>query len=467
MLLSTRHLIPSLILSLPVQTFAQNQCYYASGAKGPSNLVPCNPSGQSSCCLLGDICLSGNACYDFTTGDTYQYGCTDSNYQDSTCPYKCGWDSTRSPYTTLVYCSDIPDPNTANQNISNTWVCLSPESCGCSWGPSSQSLQVLPPRDCKDMGDKARVALYAPLSLAPWVQLPTSNGGSTGYWRSTMIGGSSSWAGPISGYTPSPVRELTTYQDGPSSAVRAGGGAVGGLSTTSSTSSTTPSPSSTATSTGGSGASSSATLTIVPSGSPSAGGSTPTITDVPSSTAPIRTDISPATASPSISSSASSSSAAAAGGGLTKGDKAGIGIGVPAAICLLLLALGFFLWRRRHRKAQTERLPQSMPFVPPQPEQPMQELSTPTLPYYNGPLPGTPDGKPGGWQSGTGTPRPEPVEKMHEAVQSGNEMAGYAGQNMMYARGDLSQRPHDVRSLASTRGPPTPSPAYEDAIRQT
>jgi hypothetical protein len=72
----------------------QQQCYFGPGAvnRGPANLVPCNSTGTSTCCLLGDTCLSGNTCYNYATGDLYQYGCTDIEYKDVTCPYKCGFD---------------------------------------------------------------------------------------------------------------------------------------------------------------------------------------------------------------------------------------------------------------------------------------------------------------------------------------------------------------------------------------
>lgn len=81
------------ILLAPVLVTGQQECYFGPGAtnRGPSNLVPCNGTGTSTCCLLGDTCLSGNACYNYATGDLYQYGCTDITYEDETCPYKCGW----------------------------------------------------------------------------------------------------------------------------------------------------------------------------------------------------------------------------------------------------------------------------------------------------------------------------------------------------------------------------------------
>lgn len=75
----------------------QQQCYVGAGAenRGPPSLVPCLSSGESACCLLGDTCLSGNTCYNFETGDLYQYGCTDITYTNSVCPYKCGWNSSK------------------------------------------------------------------------------------------------------------------------------------------------------------------------------------------------------------------------------------------------------------------------------------------------------------------------------------------------------------------------------------
>src|ERR1700761_8565822 len=84
----------SLLLAQIVFVAAQQECYFAAGAsyRGPTNLVPCNNTGTSACCLLGDTCLSGSTCYNYATGDLYQYGCTDITYQDPSCPRKCEWD---------------------------------------------------------------------------------------------------------------------------------------------------------------------------------------------------------------------------------------------------------------------------------------------------------------------------------------------------------------------------------------
>jgi hypothetical protein len=92
----------------------------------------------------------------------------------------------RSPWTALEYCSDV-------QDLSNTWVCHAPESCGCDWNVT-RDLLVLTPRGCKDMGSDALVALYAPKQLAPYVSLPPKLGGSTGYYSPTVASdGTSSW----------------------------------------------------------------------------------------------------------------------------------------------------------------------------------------------------------------------------------------------------------------------------------
>jgi len=159
---------------------AQQNCYYGPGAgfRGPRELVACNTTSTiSACCLLGDTCLSGNACYNYATNNLYQYGCTDITYEDEACPQKCGWDPAKSPWNALEYCNDM-------QDLSNTWVCHAPESCGCEWN-SSDALQILPSRGCGAMGSEARVGLYAPSTLLPYVSLPSTYGGSTGYYSTT------------------------------------------------------------------------------------------------------------------------------------------------------------------------------------------------------------------------------------------------------------------------------------------
>ncbi|KAF2669978.1 hypothetical protein BT63DRAFT_227079 [Microthyrium microscopicum] len=286
---------------------AQQQCYFGPGAsnRGPNNLVPCNGTGTSACCLLGDTCLSGNTCYNYATGDLYQYGCTDINYEDPTCPFKCGWDPTRSPWVALEYCNNI-------QNLDQTWTCHAPESCGCQWN-STYDLLVLQPIGCKEMGSNARVAMYAPSTLAPYVSLPSKYGGSTGYYSPTVVSGASTWVETaIAGYTPSAFTQFTTYRVAPSYIlpINAAG---------------TPSPS-----------------TYSAAKSYTAKATTPTPSTV---TAP----------GPVLTSSPNSTAHAS---GLSTGAKIGIGVGIPvgaflvAAVIWLVLAE---LRRQRERRLQQQQ----------------------------------------------------------------------------------------------------------------
>ena len=91
-----------------------------------------------------------------------------------------------SPWTALEYCSNVP-------GVNDTWVCHAPESCGCDW-PFSANMVPLAPRGCREMGSEARVALFAPTVIAPYISLPSSQGGSTGYYSTTTAPGlSTTW----------------------------------------------------------------------------------------------------------------------------------------------------------------------------------------------------------------------------------------------------------------------------------
>ncbi|SMR56476.1 unnamed protein product [Zymoseptoria tritici ST99CH_3D1] len=305
----------------------QQQCYYGPGAqyRGGSNLVPCNTTGTSACCLQGDTCLSGNSCYNVLTGNVYMYGCTDIRYKDSTCPYKCGFDPLKSPWTALEYCNDV-------QDFSNAWVCHAPESCGCEWNPTPDML-VLTPRGCKDMGSDALVALYAPKQLAPYVSLPSKAGGSTGYYSPTIgTDGTSSWVETaVPGYTPTPFTQLTTYRKAPTTSVYVDASATPGPSTYAAAASY--------------------------SAPPSRSGPTSTTS---TSSAPLAT-----------SSSNSSSD-------LSTGAKAGIGGGIAGGVLFLaaIALLTICLRRRRNRRKQPPLPgPPSYPHSPYSTQSPMQGIS--------------------------------------------------------------------------------------------
>ena len=86
----SRLLLLSLLLEHVPLTRTTDTCYYESGARAASYIVPCpSTASPTSCCQLGDICLSDNACLSTGFNITYLYGCTDPTYQDATCPYKC------------------------------------------------------------------------------------------------------------------------------------------------------------------------------------------------------------------------------------------------------------------------------------------------------------------------------------------------------------------------------------------
>ena len=90
-----------------------------------------------------------------------------------------------SPWTALEYCTGV-------QDVDETWICHAPESCGCQWN-ATYELQVLPVRGCQAMGSEARAALYAPSTLAPFVSLPQTFGGSTGYYSPITSDGTPTW----------------------------------------------------------------------------------------------------------------------------------------------------------------------------------------------------------------------------------------------------------------------------------
>jgi len=90
-----------------------------------------------------------------------------------------------SPWTALEICSDVT-------GVNDTWVCHAPESCNCEWDYTTSMLK-LAPRGCSAMGSEARVALYAPTKLAPYVSLPATRGGTTGYYSGITVDGTSSW----------------------------------------------------------------------------------------------------------------------------------------------------------------------------------------------------------------------------------------------------------------------------------
>ncbi|EMC91190.1 hypothetical protein BAUCODRAFT_317733 [Baudoinia panamericana UAMH 10762] len=289
------------------------------------------------------------------------------------------------------------------------------------------------------MGADARVALYAPEALAPYVSLPSTLYGQTSYYSGTTINGTSTWVvtaiancmSPDSAYrstiltdhasadTPATISELTTYQDGPSSVVQV----VPGL---------TPAPSTVA----------AAAATSASAGSGAA------LT----------------TASPTSSAVASNNS------GLSKDAQIGIGVGVGGGVVLIaIVALCAFCWGRRQRRRNTQygkQAPaQASAFHLGSP--PMQASS----PYYVGG-----DGTQG-WPNTYPTMQPmqpSPVHSPGQASPYQDPQYAFAGTHspppaeLMMQKAQptelpAEQGPHEVDSVA-INSPPTPSPHYADVM---
>ncbi|EME42524.1 hypothetical protein DOTSEDRAFT_26109 [Dothistroma septosporum NZE10] len=335
------------LVLLAAVVHGQQQCYFGPGAenRGPDNLIPCMSTGSSACCLQGDTCLSGNACFNYPSGNVYQYGCTDISYSDETCPYKCGFNTTKSPWTALEYCNDV-------QGASDNWICHGPESCGCEW-PFSEGMLELDPRGCRAMGSDALVALYAPSQLAPYISLPVTAGGSTGYYSPTVSSGSSTWVvTAIPGYTPLVISQLTTYREPPTTRRQVAPGVTPDSSTYASA----------------------LTWTDTRPGSLSA-----TI----SSSATFSLSATPTTF-PSLAASTSHSST------LSTGSKVGIGVGVAGGVCLIAsLLLIVVLMHRRHKKQAQSVLSPPPPQWPQSPYM-QQAPRYPAYPPYQAPEGETP-----------------------------------------------------------------------------
>lgn len=124
----------TLLASVALVASTPQLCYTDVDKLAPKYIVPCwtsNTTPHYSCCKAGDKCLEHNACYDSGTGNTYQYGCTDSAYADSSvCPSKCDLNRETTNWVGLVYC------NGTHGLPGDTWVCILPvtlrlPSAGC------------------------------------------------------------------------------------------------------------------------------------------------------------------------------------------------------------------------------------------------------------------------------------------------------------------------------------------------
>lgn len=212
----------------------------------------------------------------------------------------------KSPWIGLGYCGEV----------GNAWTCFAADSCGCTWPSPATSLAKLPYRSCADMGDDARVGLYAPSNLGGYALLPATSGQPI------------SSIGPLLNYGSQPTRVIKVFS-------------TSSTSTSSSTSSSsTRSSSGTVRSTSSSSSRSSTTRTSSNSVSPS-----------------------PSASSPTSSSTSDPTPAADGGSTLSTGAKAGIGagIGVIGLVATAVIAALLIVRKRRGLRDDSDPAGQHMP----------------------------------------------------------------------------------------------------------
>lgn len=64
-------------------------CYWGPGEESHSDFIPCGNAafGHVQCCGKVGFCFAeGHACFSYGGGLTYTAGCTDSTFEDSSCP---------------------------------------------------------------------------------------------------------------------------------------------------------------------------------------------------------------------------------------------------------------------------------------------------------------------------------------------------------------------------------------------
>ncbi|KAH9882061.1 hypothetical protein J1614_001233 [Plenodomus biglobosus] len=167
-------LISQFLLPFQIRANSPQLCYYANDTLASDDIIPCYTSVTSdhySCCKVGDKCLRHNACYSLDFGVTYQYGCTDSTFQDSHCPSKCNLDTERSPWVGLVFC------NGARATPKNMWICHHPDNCGgrtdCAEGNWEPGLQKLWDTTCENIiNEPPYVAFEESSTLSDIAALP-------------------------------------------------------------------------------------------------------------------------------------------------------------------------------------------------------------------------------------------------------------------------------------------------------
>ncbi|KAK0649967.1 hypothetical protein B0T16DRAFT_138743 [Cercophora newfieldiana] len=142
-------------------------CYSAAGERLDGSFIPCGnvAAGHQTCCGAGDNCLADNSCWGvhgsgYGSSLTYQAGCTDPTYEDSSCPKK----AFDQPWIALTHCD----------GSNGAWA-------PCSQPGNPSTLQPGTFCSCTDAA-KTTLAFRDTETLTSIASLPRSTGQSINYF---------------------------------------------------------------------------------------------------------------------------------------------------------------------------------------------------------------------------------------------------------------------------------------------
>ncbi|KAI5861218.1 hypothetical protein GGS23DRAFT_577602 [Durotheca rogersii] len=143
----------------PDVDISNGTCYFNINNKANGLYIPCGNVAVGvdwACCLIGDLCMSSNACYHQNFEITYVAGCTDSTFRSPQCPHKGQF--ANQPWVGLQRCDPLTD----------TWG-------GCEEDGKGDWPGRGPPAACKCDGD---TQLFVDKPKLDYIaSLPTSQGG--------------------------------------------------------------------------------------------------------------------------------------------------------------------------------------------------------------------------------------------------------------------------------------------------
>ncbi|KAI1265401.1 hypothetical protein F5Y18DRAFT_51465 [Xylariaceae sp. FL1019] len=214
-------------------------CYSAAGKELDSSFIPCGNDafGHVTCCGKGDNCLADNACYGVHgQGDpsqyghmlTYMAGCTDPDYEDSSCPDKKGIDDNSWIALTLcddtdvwAACSQPGNPSTLQPGATCTCTVVASATVAFSDASSLDNLASLP----QNTGDT--ISFFAGHTPTTPPGGPTGGGTSA---SGDTTGTTGSTAGPTTFTTTgADGATVTVTQQGPTQTVGGDTGSGSGL----------------------------------------------------------------------------------------------------------------------------------------------------------------------------------------------------------------------------------------------